>query len=219
MKSGKNAAFTLLELLLSLVIVATLVTLGLTAINQVRGSSNEVICTANFRQIHVGLMNYAGDNAGFLPRNRTSINAWFQQLFPTYICETKIFHCREDRAGFAPSSINASRINGKVSYGPVAVDNAEEHEVSPFDKRLAAFSQPAVSVLLSEAHVKDCQLAEIWFHNSPSWPSRVAYAHRDHANVLFLDGHVSSMLKTELTYASDKKTLLFTFRDIPNRFP
>lgn len=215
-KSHRVAAFSLLEMLIAIGILAVLAALILPAIQRSMQRADQARCLANLRQIYAGVIAYVSDNAGCLPPNRVPGKAWFQGVFPDYLPIAKVFACPADKAGF--TARDPAKPNGKVSYGPLAPDSAATQEVSPFNKRLAAFSKPSVSVLLTEGHVAGCQLGEDWYRNYPAWISRVPQAHDGgrRASVLFLDGHISPMSRSELTEGDIKKQILLTFPDIPN---
>lgn len=60
-------AFTLIELLIVVTILAILIALILPAIQSVRGRSNEAYCVNNLKQLYMAAMMYADDNDGNLP--------------------------------------------------------------------------------------------------------------------------------------------------------
>jgi prepilin-type N-terminal cleavage/methylation domain-containing protein/prepilin-type processing-associated H-X9-DG protein len=60
--------FTLVELLVVIAVLATLVVLVFPTVQGVLGSSKAAGCVSNMRQIGVGLIAFANDNRGYLPR-------------------------------------------------------------------------------------------------------------------------------------------------------
>ncbi len=62
-------AFTLVELLVVIGIIALLVSILLPALNRVRDQGNVVKCASNLKQLAVALINYAAENKGRLPPN------------------------------------------------------------------------------------------------------------------------------------------------------
>jgi len=63
----RKAGFTLIELLVVVAIIAVLVSMLIPALQQARESSRRAVCSSNMRQVAVGSMYYADDNAGNLP--------------------------------------------------------------------------------------------------------------------------------------------------------
>ena len=64
---GKTRAFTLVELLVVIGIVAILAGLLLSALTSAKASGKRAVCLSNLRQIGVALHIYAGDNEGRIP--------------------------------------------------------------------------------------------------------------------------------------------------------
>jgi prepilin-type N-terminal cleavage/methylation domain-containing protein/prepilin-type processing-associated H-X9-DG protein len=64
--SGKRA-FTLVELLVVIGIIALLISILLPALSKAKEAANTVKCASNLRQIGIGLAGYVADNKGTLP--------------------------------------------------------------------------------------------------------------------------------------------------------
>jgi prepilin-type N-terminal cleavage/methylation domain-containing protein/prepilin-type processing-associated H-X9-DG protein len=62
-------AFTLVELLVVIGIIAVLIAILMPSLARARMSANLVNCQSNFRQIHTAILFYVGENNGFLPRS------------------------------------------------------------------------------------------------------------------------------------------------------
>jgi prepilin-type N-terminal cleavage/methylation domain-containing protein len=75
-------AFTLVELLVVIGIIAVLVSLLLPALNRAREQSRKAKCANNLRQIGIGLQMYVNNNAGWLPAPATAYKpaaGWYQE--------------------------------------------------------------------------------------------------------------------------------------------
>lgn len=63
----RTRAFTLVELLVVIGIIAVLIAILLPALTKARAQAARTSCISQMRQIVVGVVNYAGENKGYLP--------------------------------------------------------------------------------------------------------------------------------------------------------
>ena len=77
-QSNRRGAFTLVELLVVIGIIALLVAILLPALNKARQRAQTMVCSSNLRQIGVMFNLYVTDNQGWLP----PLN-WKHNLDPT----------------------------------------------------------------------------------------------------------------------------------------
>src|SRR4051794_28497788 len=79
---GGRRAFTLVELLVVIGIIAVLISLLLPAITKARNAANNVACLANLRSIGQAMTIYATENGGCIPGsgNTSARFIWFEQV-------------------------------------------------------------------------------------------------------------------------------------------
>jgi prepilin-type N-terminal cleavage/methylation domain-containing protein len=85
----RNAAFTLLELLLTIAIIALLVALTLPALSATTAVKHKAVCASNLHQMGVGAFAYRSDH----PMEDISVGAWQSALFPYLGQEQGVYIC------------------------------------------------------------------------------------------------------------------------------
>lgn len=78
----RGHGFTLIELLVVIAIIAMLAALMLPALAKAKNASHKVSCLSNLHQMGVGLLMYADDSGGFIPRGNDPL--WWEVLAPQF---------------------------------------------------------------------------------------------------------------------------------------
>lgn len=156
----RSTAFTLVELLVVIGIIAVLISLLLPALAKTREAAKDTACKSNLRQVGIFLNLYAQANRGFLPyqyntdaagawENKTSNNAfmsgvnsftanWYGQMQLSanlFAYDSKVFRCPSQYDPIDETSY------AKISYAFNGLANG---------KRLASARRSTEKVLMSE---------------------------------------------------------------------
>ncbi len=113
---SRNKGFTLLELLITIAIVAILTGIGFTAISKVKGKARQTTCASNLRQITLGLRVFYNDFLCFPEDGYPDDTADIIQLssdLASYISNKPTFVCSEDK--------DPTSIGNFASYDPYYV--------------------------------------------------------------------------------------------------
>ncbi len=204
-------AFSLIELLVTLVIIALLVGLLLPALGAGRSAARSVACQSQIRQVAQGTLFYAANHRDFLPRSSHSalvfgVRTWSFVLTPYVGYDA---YDGPPHPAWWPSLFNGlyrcpdddRRELNRWSYGKNVYPELTAGETAdpitgkpgPTWWRVMDLPRPSATVLYGELRshsAADHLMAHFWPQGGQ--PEVDALRHRNHANYAYLDGHARS---------------------------
>ena len=186
----RQRAFTLVELLVVIGIIAILAGLLLPALARAKLRAKSAQCMSNLKQLGLGCLLYASDNHDCLPETSHQTNSWIGSLAQygltnTYICplDTNAAH-----------HVTSYAINDFLTPHPFGASQLDF-------SRLTAIPSPADTLHLAE--IWGGEIGSDHFHfadvssggySAKAFQQQVAVTiHLGGANYLFADGHVKAL--------------------------
>lgn len=141
-----RAAFTLVELLVVIGVIAVLIGILMPALVKSREASQRIKCASNLRQIGTAAVNYSAENKGWLPIartnnphyvvNRTGFGWWdARPMWQKYLKTADVFYC----PGFSPGTNLRKTVAGHAddrSFAAVDKDPQVGWRGTPLDKEV-----------------------------------------------------------------------------------
>lgn len=184
--------FTLVELLVTVVIIAIVASLLLSALPRVVETVRQRQCVSNLRQIGVGFQLYIADNDGAIPYNSSTAN-WINSvgayITPNFTFNASTLGQRPPSVFRCPKGTTIITAGNHSDYGKnIATDGSYP---APPVKMMRI--SPASQVFLAG----DSQQRDLAFYvNNGGFSGR----HLNKANVLYCDFHVEPVDPTALPY-------------------
>ncbi|RYF35775.1 MAG: prepilin-type N-terminal cleavage/methylation domain-containing protein [Cytophagaceae bacterium] len=181
--SNPRRAFTLVELIVTISIIALLSSTLLPTFARVQELANKMSCASNIRQINLGIMQYAQDYDDYLPPYYNASNIWLPARLSPYVKSQRVWKC--------PTSIweadvwDGTDSDWSVSYG-ISAHLSGYSSALP----LSSITKSAETVLMCENNYNMAGSSVV----APFLPNmgRPYPRHKGTLNVGFVDGHVKS---------------------------
>jgi prepilin-type N-terminal cleavage/methylation domain-containing protein/prepilin-type processing-associated H-X9-DG protein len=203
---GKNrSAFSLVELLVAMGVVAVLAVLGITGIQNLSEDAKASQCLNNLRQIGLASLTCSAENGGLLPQPThyyDSSKWWTRILVKEYGLTGKSFLSPFDRT----SRSQSYAINDFITVNPPGAPGADF-------SRLQNVPMPSETLYAGVLNAYQGNSDHFHFgeygYDAGSFQGEVwVELYRHAGNYLFVDGHVESLtwsaVKTELAHSGSK---------------
>lgn len=209
----KRLSFTLVELLITIVIMVILASLLFPALGQARKMARNSVCLSNLKQFGMGFSMYSNDYNGWLPQYiNTEYREWDYQIMPyvnyktqNYIIanrfkEFSIFHCPSGKPSPSCPSVWSEYRSRGYSFNLSIATNYEN------SGKISSLKSPGNTTLMFDFAASGCELATFSSQSNIEYISPgtsgnsyttyyISYRHTEKCNTLFSDGHGQSLKK------------------------
>ena len=210
-----GGAFTLVELLVVIGIIAVLISILLPALGRARQAASAIKCGSNLRQIATGALMYINDNDGKMVPYVTGGNQYWPLLITPYLKDRDVWKCPSfprDTGLPTPNAshygINRVHVASSINGSPVPVPItslrhsssliffADSEDAGPLHDKFGCANFAAGFVGLY-CVVEQGQLSTPCAKHLAA-TGGIDARHHDRAEVAFLDGHVEPMTYPQL---------------------
>jgi len=186
--------FTLIELLVVIAVIAILAAMLLPALNRAQQNALRSTCLSNLKQLGTAFYMYAQEWDGMIPKYN---GYWHSRLYPQYIGTKETLRCSFGPRKYAGQSNYFYCMNIRAS-GVKLVGGGIRNSSSCI---LIGDGQTCYGATEAAAYLTATTGTNMTYDNSttdayfggPGSAYHPTYRHSEKANVLFMDGHVTSI--------------------------
>jgi prepilin-type processing-associated H-X9-DG protein len=206
-KSRGLAAFTLVELLVVVGVIATLVALLLPAVAMARRIAGQAQCASNLRQWAIALNEYADQNHDWLPRRGqgkepTEQLGWYDDWFnalppllrqPTYqqlVANRQMPQIGDHSVWICPQLFGSPNTYGNL-FG-YAMNMALSVRIAPYPDRINKIGSASTMVFMADGPAGYSSTVPFGATPNAPAPFNPVPRHNGLVNIAFADGHVSA---------------------------
>jgi prepilin-type processing-associated H-X9-DG protein/prepilin-type N-terminal cleavage/methylation domain-containing protein len=201
---SKAIAFTLVELIVTIAIVGVLAVLGLQVSKKALEKQRAIKCVGQLGGIYTTLRLYALDNNNCFPRSYFSTPSWANWFANSPLSQygggddlwEKLVICPENRRAQVISATGRKGYPYTVNYNILRATAPTAGGEYPMIN-LASLATPSQMILM-----QDSQGTSAWgigYNSRSSGWARTSDSHGPTGNVLWADGHVTSMSLQDIT--------------------
>jgi len=205
--SPKRSAFTLVELLVVIGIIAVLIGLLMPMVTLAQRAAGQARCASNLRQWAIALNIYAVQNHDWLPRRGqgtsptatvTNYDDWFNELPP--LLGQKMYQDLVTLGQIPMPESNSIWIcpqltgspNGAGNVFGYAMNMALSTRNAPQPDRMESIGSASTMVFMTDGPAGYCSTVPFASSSTAPAPYNPVPRHNGKVNVSFLDGHVSA---------------------------
>ncbi|PKL48871.1 MAG: hypothetical protein CVV39_03645 [Planctomycetes bacterium HGW-Planctomycetes-1] len=205
-------AFTLVELLVVISIIAMLLAVLMPALRKARQQAQKVVCSSNMRQMGVALQCYLQENDSHLPDSSchtSDPNQYWLKILIKYLKQDLLFKCPSDKTeNFVDWNKPLCQQPADSRWSSFTLNALLDSKCSRFNGRYNSVKfiyKPQHCIYVSENPSSwtsaDHIHPETWGYNIKIAKGQIAWdRHLKKSNYLFTDGHAET-LKIEDTYS------------------
>ncbi len=223
--SSSRSAFTLVQLLCSICIIAVLTAVLLPALQSARETSRQMMCVDNLRKLYVAWNTYSLDQNGGVVMPAYSNGLTWNTLLNTTVlpADTLLkpnpYNCPANPLKITPHSSANYAYNASLGN----MNDALPNPPYTYSTRMASLDQLPKTLLFADAGLRvgyPTEAANFSFSSIDEESGKgPGYLHRKRANFLFGDGHVQAVTQAEALDGFEKKTILIRRDNLPPGIP